>query len=316
MAIPESQTRVIAWRFAADSNNSVSKPILSDSGNVSKELKLANEYDRAADFLRLEKLLIDKGRVWIESANKGKSLEILSRIRSEDKYPKTLRLWSHYFVSISNLFSGISSANDFSPDKCIMAKGTSLEHLYLAERMENLRKSGNLKGSIEIVNSLKKNLSEFKKSGSYDNSISYSVGTGFFLIGNLLRHGGQYQEASQYIDSAFDFYNPSISSHRVELHHCLYTKSVCNAMIGQATIEYPYEIVFENDYLFANALIDVIDAHAWWNTGNIVNGAKSAQDAETKFKKVGASNYAMRANSIGKLMALWGDLERQDFDTI
>ena len=75
---------------------------------------------------------------------------------------------------------------------------------------------GNSDAALEIANQLRCELEKAPFNASP--TISYVAGTANFLMGNLLRHGGAYQLASEYVAKAKNLYRPKLTPTIRSLH--------------------------------------------------------------------------------------------------
>lgn len=272
LSLPESQTRVIAWRVPE-----MPQPI-KDLALVGRgldvELGLAAEAHAGKDHELLLPLLVSKGRAWIESPNSTEALELLAKIRAESGANELLWLWCHYLISIADLFAGrLRNEDAFSPALEARAQAVGLDLLYRAERMECLRKFQRFDQAVSIANSLLPLLDDIRLTPSSSSLERYTKGTSAFVLNNFLRSGGAYRLAWRAVNVAAAAFNVGSESHGVELAHCHYARNVCVAMTGVAS--------FETDYpghphrrRFAAALIQLAYSHASLVSGRRRAGAK------------------------------------------
>ena len=294
LGIAESQTRVVAWRLPPQP----SQPSVA----MGSDIALAYEAFKGADEILLDSLLVSRGRSWIESPDRNQGVELLENVVKTSPPTSIRALWSHYLLSIAELFAGKLGGLSF------FEKGDRLDHaglrnLFRAEQMEFLRKSGEPNRALDIANSLVKDLvAEEDPPLDLDR---YALGTAYFLISNFLRFGGRYEQAVVFIDKAESFFKPGIASHATELAHCFYARQVCIAMTGIASFSQPKAEAVQQ---FAAALIELSYSHAAWFIGRIEPAQAHAERAASRFEKIGTLGYVRRANSVLSLLRIWSAL--------
>lgn len=324
LAIPESQTRLVAWRLspasvtAEEAAFAPESPVTSDSaGPVNNDLALAFESFNRRDMDLLNAILVSKGRSWIESSEKATAIKFLRSLTSKLPEDNFAHLWAHYLVSIATLFAGEDvSAEMFSDRLAEIAGPVGLSQLFRAERMEFFRKRNSEDEAVAIANTLLPVISRGDLVAP--TSIGhYALGTCNFLMGSLLRYGGLYREAWNYIERAENIYQPGVASHDTELAHCYYAKAVCAAMTGVSNFDAPFDVGGENTRQFASALIQLSYSHAAWFLGDVARSRQYALDAASAFDDIGAPRYAKRAEQLSDLLNWWESLrsgERPQFD--
>jgi hypothetical protein len=125
-------------------------------------------------------------------------------------------------------------------------------------------------------------------------------------MGNLLRQGGLYGSAWQYVDRAQRQFRDGLPSHDTELAHCYYSKAVCVAVTGLSDFDAPFpEDASENTRLFAGALIKLTYSHAAWFLDDIEHAKQYAADAARAFSDLGLTSYANRAAQVTALLTWW-----------
>src|SRR5256885_4899882 len=218
---------------------------------------IAIEALNRGDIDLLNALLISKGRSWIESTDKAAVIKFLRVLTSTLPIEYLAHLWSHYLLSIATLFAGEEvSAEVFSERLEEIATPVGLSYLFRAERMEFFRKLNKGDEAVRIANTLVPVVNSQEL--PIPNSLTaYVRGACNFLLGSLLRYGGLYRNAWQFIDNAQKIYLPGVASHNTELAHCYYAKAVCAAMTGVSNFDAPFDIGGESTRQFASALIQL-----------------------------------------------------------
>lgn len=303
--IVESHTRVIAFRLSQPPEPT--KVSALDLSQTRSDMITAMEALQQGDHELLQSLLISRGRAWIESAFAEDARKLFLEIRRLTQHDSLLFLWTHYLLSISELFAGNSvSAAAFPETLQEMSKSFGLEPLILAERMEFSRKSGQLDEAVTYSNKL---IPMIEKPGNKDlRSNNYVLGVANFLVGNLLRHGGLYKKAHSSIEKAEHLFRPAIESEQTELLHCYYAKSVCNSMAGVSLFDLPMR-TFEQSQRFAGALIRLTYSHAAWFINDIDDAINHAREAATSFGQIRFGSYNRRASDLVALLLAWKNLE-------
>jgi len=312
LSVAESQTRIIAWRLAESqsrasqsSGDSMRDEWTEDP--VAMELALAKQSLRNGEDELLAALLAAKGRAWIESRNATEALTVLEDISKAYAKDRATYLWSHYLLRLFRLFSGDRvEPDDFSPEIVTAASQFGLGPLFNAERMEFCRKCGRLDEAIVIANDIRHKMMP----DCLTDTTRYVHGTAAFLLGNLLRHGGLYHRAWEYVDRAQSLFRFGSPAQATELAHCYYAKAVCVAMTGTSQFDAPFE---EGDHTegrrFANALIMLSHSHAAWFVGDVLRARQSAIQAAAQFAGLRCTKYAARANDLASLLAWWQSLQ-------
>lgn len=320
LSIPESQTRVIAWRLSKSDQKKISQPtkdyrtIESGSDREEKELEFAQKCLEEKDFNLLSSVLLSRARAWIESSVAESALTFLRKVMSETPSNSLSYLWSHYIYSIAGLFSGDFDAESFSIEYEDMANHVGLGPLFRAERMEFFRKSGHYQEPIDIANSLMSFL-KTKTEKIENEQMRYVHGTTIFLLGNLFRFGGRYDLAWEALNKAEGIFSDSVPSHQTELAHCTYAKAVCAAMTGVASLDIQASSKIWVNQIFAGALITLTQSHAAWFLDDLNRAENYAREAEKLFRQIGAAGYANRASQIANLINLWSMLHKRKSPT-
>jgi tetratricopeptide (TPR) repeat protein len=313
LPIPESQTRVTAWRQRARTRKNVSaesgapKPEVGQS-LMEIELEMARRAFATSDEQMLVGLLASRARSWIESDVLPKATSLLTQIRNARTESDLAYLWSSYILNIAELFAGKEVSPDvFAGPVADHATDQGLGLLFAAEFMELNRKSRDYDRAISAANTTL----DYLRNSSRDETAEgrYCRGTANYLLANLLRHGGQYEQARPFIGEAETLFVRGIPSHDTELAHCRYAKSVCALMTGTIDITSDGRSDHSVGQDFANALISLTYSHAAWFTSNAVEAKRHAQDAEEQFQRVGFHHYAERAKTLHSLLNIWALFE-------
>ena len=340
LAMPESHCRVIAWKLSegfAPSTTTIGAEVAlswSSEGAKMPDLKVAWEALEAGESEVAIALLVSRGRFWIETESRDSVLTLLANVC--ERYPEDSLggLWSSYLMAISGLFEGEGprSKDNFSPDREHLAQAVGLGQLYLAERMEFARKSSRADNAISTGNQLLASLKEGQRDrqgtltdtarsawsrlmgkGRTQKIIDrpdldrYVRGTSLFLLGNLLRSGGRYDLAQDFIKESQKCFIPSIPSHRTELMHCMYARQVCAAMMGHSEVEIQTAPRGEITPRFALGLVHMSTSHAAWFVGEIDRAEKLATMAADEFRSIKAPRYVERASLLSGLLKVWRD---------
>jgi hypothetical protein len=310
LPIAESQSRIIAWRLADTGHGGPATSIIDQNVEdpVLSELALARQCLNNSEQDLLCALLASKARAWIESAKAVEALELLREIRERFPVEHGCHLWSHYALCLAKLFAGEPvQAAYFAPKLEEVAKRIGIELLFKAERMEFHRKAGELESAVTIGNELFGLLAS--RRGYAADSERYVYGTAAFLIGNLLRHGGLYQQAWDAIDRAQSILHAGPAAQATELAHCYYAKAVCVAMTGISQFDAPFDEGQRGSRRFANALITLSYSHASWFLGNELRARQYALQAGNQFAELGFEKYAARARNLAALLGWWQSLQ-------
>jgi tetratricopeptide (TPR) repeat protein len=261
-----------------------------------------------SDIHAMNALLINRGRSWIETDKSEEIIALLNEI--ENKYDPNSKqvVWAHYLASIARLF------RDRTPpviafDNAFLAHAErhNLRALALAERLEFARKRLD-NATLDLAMELRNELGERSTPPSNPEE-SYSLGVAFYLIANLQRFGGKYDEAVKDIETARSFFRPAILSHQVELAHCGYALAVCRAMLGHRFEGFPAVSLGPEFRRFADALTMLTSSHSAWAEGRLDEAIENAENASDKFEQLQFSGYARRSNSLRDLLEAWRRLE-------
>ena len=299
LPIAESQTRLVAWRQQAEDSPAMSEDL------TLEELKLARDALTRKDTPVLNALISSRARAWIETSSSPEALALLSEVIANTPLSQPAYLWAHFCICISKLFAGqVVDPGWFSGEVFNHAEAAGLGLLYRAECMEFNRKSGNLGAALDIANELS---SILNWTGQIATQIDpYVLGTANFLMGNFLRHGGQYALASEYVARAQSIYRQGLPSHETELAHCHYSKQVCTAMTGNSAFDASFAGATDSkNRRFANALITLSYSHAAWFLGDTPRAKILADEASRRFQEITCTSYAARAGNLSALLDVW-----------
>jgi tetratricopeptide (TPR) repeat protein len=299
LPIPESQTRVIAWRLPRTAQVLLAR-------DINKEIELAEEALRVKDDELLKGLLISRGRSWVEATIKPRAIKLFQNVKINYQQRQPVFLWSHYFLGLDQLFSGEFSSNWFSEELEHAAESAGIALLYKAERMESLRKLGDLNAAVDIANDIISELAN-KHSQELESDIErYVAGTTHFLVANLLRLGGLYGDALSFITKAESIFKSGIASHDDELVHSYYARAICLSIAGASPPRPPIQTRMHTKSMqFSNALISLTDSHASWIIGNNNDARNHAIKAATTFEAIGAKVFSRSAYRLSKLLEWW-----------
>lgn len=308
LGIAESQTRVVAWRLSSAPQVPTHGPkaLARELGHEVSErpdVRVAAQAFEASDQALLAAILFSRGRAWIESSEAMRALGFLQTVRESFPDDNDFHLWSHYLLQIASLFMEAAVPRLDLPRFCERAPRHPLAILFRAEEMEFARKSGDLDTALRIANQI---LQEVKHSEPTGNKVldDYCSGTTRFLLANFARHGGLYSVAWEWLESARTYFKPGVESHDTELAHVYYAKSVCTAMTGVATFDFPRDEDRDINR-FASALIKLTYSHAAWFVNDIAHAKRFAAEAQVAFLSSGFPRYAMRAQTLTSLIGIW-----------
>lgn len=196
LPVAESQTRVIAWRIPLETGTpSPRAKGAQTTESVRAELIVASDALARNDELVVTALVESLGRAWIESSELSRALALLSDVSARYPPPSRAFLWSNYNSCLARLFAGETVDPEWFSERIEgLAQNRDLRLLYRAERMEFCRRRARLVDAIGEANTLRTQLAEYAPS-SPTSSSAYTIGTAHFVLGNLLRHGRQYDHA-------------------------------------------------------------------------------------------------------------------------
>jgi len=248
-------------------------------------------------------ILASYGRAWIERVAPEPSLNLLERASQAFDVGSRAWLWSRYLLALdSALRLSRPDAEWFTEELCEVADRTELGILFHAERVEFTRLRGDLSRACAGAIALQRRLSSSAPpagSGS-----RYATATSRYLVANLLRQGGQYDPARQLVEVATAEYEVDVPSHQVELTHCMYARSVCDAMRGVATV-LPDVGWPPDEAVFARSLVTLSNSHAAWFIADYERAIEFADAAHEGFHRIGYNRYASRASRLASLLDEW-----------
>ena len=279
--------------------------LMTDYGDDLAALKRAvQQRDSAA----VAGLVISRGRSWIETSEGANAIELFREIEKVFDPNSIEVVWSQYLATIALLLRDRSApASAFDSSFLVRAEPYGLRPLVLAERMEFARKRRD-QSTLPLAMELEAEITT--STVAADPNHAYALGVAFYLIGNLLRGGGRYDEASAVIARARSFYRPPILSHQIELAHCHYALAVCRAMTGGHLMEDLPPIPLGSEfYRFADALSTLTRSHTAWATNRLGEATEHAERASLVFQQIRFAAYGQRAETLAALIGAWRRLE-------
>jgi hypothetical protein len=249
-------------------------------------------------------VLASHGRAWIERVPIDPVLRLIRQAEEAFGISSRSGLWARYLLALdSALRLGEPASEWFSEDACSLAERTELGLLYRAEQAEFMRLRGDMAGACTGATIVLARLSNATIPG--DSGATYVRATSQYVTANLLRQGGQYDLARQLITAAAEEYEPNVPAHRVELTHCMYARSVCDAMRGVAAVRTVNEWWGADEAVFARALVTLANSHAAWFVADYERAIQFAQRAHVEFTRIGYERYAARAERLVRLLNDW-----------
>jgi Alpha/beta hydrolase family len=283
----------------------VAQRLLVDWGDDLADLRVAVEQ---RDSTKAQNLIIARGRSWIETEDAPDAIKLLEQVEQIFDRDSIEVVWSQYLRSIARLFrERLAPPEAFNESFLDRARRYGLEALVLAERMEFARKR-NDPSALEIARDLEKRIAPITVATSQNNA--YALGVANFLLGNLLRAGGLYAEATKAIERARSFYRAPILSHQVELAHCHYALAICRAMThGRLIDEFPPIALGAQFRRFANALGMLAHSHSEWARNQLGEAIEQVENAALIFKQIRFVAYGKKAETLASLLQAWRRLE-------
>ena len=276
--------------------------LLSDRRSDLAALKSAIEKKNSTE---VAALIVNRGRTWIETEEAPEAQNLFKDVERIFDADSIEVIWSQYLSSITDLFrERAAPANAFDQSMLDRADRHGLRPLILAERMEFARRRRD-PTTLSLLSNLDTEIAHIKIGGDQTNA--YALGVAFFLIGNLLRAGGRYSEASEKIAKGKSFFRSSIPSHQIELAHCHYALTVCRAMTGTLFSE-PLPPGLRLDR-FVDALSTLTFSHSAWATDRLGEASEQAERAALVFQQIQFGAYAKRAETLSALLTAWRRLE-------
>jgi tetratricopeptide (TPR) repeat protein len=308
LPVPESHTRVIAWR------NALGAPPVSDA-EVGEErthetrdvLVACKSALRQGDTQLLEACLANSGRYWIESSARDEARQLFIDVQHRFGPDTTASVLARFLNALPDLFNNTLGQYEFSEETEHTGAKHGLGLLLRAERMEYARKTGDILNAVGLANSLVIETAKYKAISPLER---YQHGTVLFLLGNLLREGGRYSEALTYVERAESIYLPSIPAHNTELAHCEYASLSCRAMRGDASLKGSGYHSMGQEHRFASALIQLSFAHSAWLLNDPPRAIAFAGEAARGFREIHFDGHADRAELTQKLLHAWQELEK------
>jgi tetratricopeptide (TPR) repeat protein len=300
LSVPESHTRVTAWReptAPSERRDEETPPDL---------LLVCRSAFVQGDSALLEACLANAGRAWIEGPARNEARGMFAEIRAGASPDSIAHVLATYLNALPDLFNNTLDMFPFNETLEAHAAKHGLGLLIRAERMEHARKSGDLAQAVALANSL---IVEITTAAPDLLLGRYQLGTVLFLLGNLLRQGGRYREALTNIERAERIYLKGVPSHDTELVHCQYARLACKAMRGDASLEGSSASSVGQQYRFASALMQLSFAHAAWLLNAPEKALEFAGEAAEGFRAIHFERYADRAELTQKLLRSWQQLE-------
>ena len=293
------RNRVTAWRVAhlPESQLMKSKERTQPSNDRADILTLAIE---TRDWYLANAVVFQHGRAWLEALDARQRLVLLENVRETFGLESRPGLWAHYLIAIdSALRQENPSAEYFTTKICDLAYSHGLGRLFVAERLEFMR----LRGEVDLC--LDEFASEWPHIKDHRGELSpegrYVDATADFVLSNILRRGGRYDRAKRLIQRAQQTYCASIPAMAVEMNHCLYAASVCDAMSGFTRIMVPNQSD-RHSYVFAISLVELSNAQAAWFIGDVERCLQFLQRAEEGFQSIHYGRHIRRVRRTRELM--------------
>lgn len=300
LSLTALQSRLIAWR-----TNPVPSELATGSAEPPTDSAIGwlRQAIESHDLAVVEAILSSHGRAWIESPPIEPTLDLLTETCAKFPAETDAALWAHYLLALDSALRQNRPTSDWFDDAHRqLAKGKPLEHLFLAEHMEFSRLRGDLAHATDVMNSLIATLAD--ASSPTGHAAAYALGTAHMLVGNVLRRGGRYADAREFIRRATSTLGDSTPATRIELTHCTYGLAVCDGMRGAATVraddEWP-----RDQAVFARSLVTLSNSHAAWVVGDFARAVDFARRAQQGFDSIGYTRYANRAHSLEVLLRDW-----------
>ncbi|MDH6260009.1 alpha/beta fold hydrolase [Bradyrhizobium sp. BR13661] len=285
--------RRIAIEFLRDRNEELTQ--------LAQAIAEGNEYAAAH-------LVASKGRSWIETAESDRAIELFGQVVERFQSSSPAFIWSAYLMALARLFRfRENSSTAFDRISEHEAGVLGLRPLILAEKMEFARKRGDRNAALGFGNELLQLLPDDEVPS--EAGASYAIGTAHFILGNLLRFGGNYHQAKLAISKARRFFRPTILSHQIELAHCHYALAICSSMTGVSHEEALAPAIGPELRPFAEALLTLVNSHSEWAMGRLSEAADLASHASEAFSQIRYVSYANRAQKLESLLQVWRRLD-------
>jgi pimeloyl-ACP methyl ester carboxylesterase len=303
--------QVVAWRAASTDaeghrNAGESRTILADEeGLHGRSLNRLREAIDEPDESLAAVTLIRYGRAWIELPEAQQFVQSFEDTVQRFEQGSQAGLWAHYLLALDHALRLNQPGDDwFTDDLCRAAEPHGLGHLYLAEQAEFVRLRGDLARACDLANRFIGALTCPVPGG--DAGRVYAEATARFVLGNLLRTGGRYDLAREFIGHAQAAYDRTVPSHAVESFHCRYALSVCDSMAAIFRVDQvsaPAESI-----VFAQSLVTLANAQAAWFVNDFERARQFASASASGFHRIGYDRHAQRAATVAALIDEWVDL--------
>jgi len=250
-------------------------------------------------------VLAEHGRAWLERADPLPAIAVLKRVQGSFPVSSLPYLWSNALLAIdSALRLGEPDAGWFGDEVMEAAEGSPLEPLYYMERIEFQRLRGDLRGAVAEANQILARLDGGWGPREFD---PYAAGTARYVFANLLRMGGRYDLAHKYVGAAISMLDASVPSHRIELTHAVYARSVCDSMAGVSSVSSPPGKWSDQEAVFARSLVTLSNCHAAWFIGDYERAVEFARAAKDGFESIGYERYVSRSLHLLALLSEWAE---------
>ena len=200
--------RTVAWRLAPrDAGTKRSSLVQPDialqaepHGDSGGPIVWLEEAIQSVDEGVISAVLANHGRAWLELEDSQHTLSLITRVHDTFSPPTRAFLWSHYLLALDSALRLDAPADTwFSPDLCDAADTTELGPLFRAERMEFCRLRGELGEAVAQANYL---IGTFHPLEVDSPASRYVAGASRYVLANLLRRGGRYDIAKEFIVEA------------------------------------------------------------------------------------------------------------------
>lgn len=253
-------------------------------------------------------ILATHGRAWIETTDPIRAVDPIRQAMLTFPAHTRAHLWARFLLALDSALRLDDPHKEWFDTKwCQLAGATELGPLFMAERMEFSRLRGELLETCEQATKLTRLLQSCASPATPEEA--YALGTAHFVVANVLRRGGRYAVAQDYIDTAVEMLDPNVPSHRIELVHCRYATSVCESMQGLATVNSSQEWP-AGQAMFGRSLVTLANSHAAWFIRDYVRAVGFADEARKGFEEIGYTRYAKRAADLTQLLAQWARLAK------
>ena len=208
--------------------------LLNKKYEIDVSLDLLKCYLKLDDKEKIYQILLEQGRIWIETIGLNECFSILNKIENaiENNW------YILYLYALMKLFRG-----EYNDEKIILnqlAKKVENEHYWIKwcaylEIGECQRRLGNKESTVDTINSFFKT-STLVEHEDNDNYIHFK-GVCYFLIGHLLRSFGKIKDSIEYYRTARKlFWQNGSPANQIELFHCNYCIHLCQKDVLPKTI--------------------------------------------------------------------------------